>query len=680
MAFPALPSDWLLYTGGQKLAWFKANGITADDLTKMGEAASDVKALVDAGLPTGPGVLSQGTAEQQKAAVQEAQQISDSVAERYEDRANAANIAQDLGIPEFVIVNQFNQGLDENQIRAKYTPTADIAEKLIEGSMSTGVANTAATNFNQYGGYDKVLDKYLDSGQALSLASLTPEQLQTAASKINETGVGNLNTLAITGTPISQTALTAMKNSGIDPATITKIANDYSAENIKATQTKAVQDLVKSTPNLANTDLFSKYVDQAKGYQSTIEGVPGVDFKGSTGLREAYGPYVTDYLSRMSALLGLRDAKNYQPTMFGTTAAGGTYGAETANTLADIQAQREGMMGMGANKTPAYQPYQYSFAPKLAASGGIMSLVDGYADGGEVEDYQTGGMTGAQAVPSTFDTPNTFSPTTYTSGYTAPTMYQAPTAGITTGTFDTAAQGNYMSPYMSGVVNPQLREAKRQSEIQGMTNAAKFSQAGAFGGTRNILAEAERQRNLNTQLGDIYGAGQQKAFENAQQQFERDQARKLQSQVATEQARQAAGQQGITSAQIAGQLGLDASRLSEQSKQFGANLGLQTAQSEAQYQQLARDLQQRAEEAQARGDQFGASLALQQLQEAQRAAESSRAFEYQQARDTYLDPFRELMYANQVLSGLPISSAATGISPATESIIAALGLNKVIGG
>ena len=84
MAFPALPSDWLNYTGGQKLAWFISKGITADDLTKMGEAASDIKDLVDAGLPTGPGILSQGTAEQQQAAVQEAQQISDSVAQQYE--------------------------------------------------------------------------------------------------------------------------------------------------------------------------------------------------------------------------------------------------------------------------------------------------------------------------------------------------------------------------------------------------------------------------------------------------------------------------------------------------------------------------------------------------------------------------------------------------------------------
>jgi hypothetical protein len=119
--------------------------------------------------------------------------------------------------------------------------------------------------------------------------------------------------------------------------------------------------------------------------------------------------------------------------------------------------------------------------------------------------------------------------------------------------------------------------------------------------------------------------------------------------------------------------------LSERSRQFAAQYGLDVAKTSAQYDQQARQLQQQAEEAQARGDQFGASLALQQLQEAQRAAEASRAFEYQQARDTYLDPFRELGYANQLLAGLPVSAGATGISPSTEAIISALGLGNLLG-
>jgi hypothetical protein len=235
-----------------------------------------------------------------------------------------------------------------------------------------------------------------------------------------------------------------------------------------------------------------------------------------------------------------------------------------------------------------------------------------------------------------------------------------------------------MNTFTSGVVDPAVREAKRQSEIQGLTNAAKFTQAGAFGGTRNILAEAERQRNLNTQISDIYGRGQKEAYDAAQRAFEAEQGRALTAGVESERARQEAGRQGLTSAQTAAQLGLDASKLSEQSKQFGAQYGLNVASTSAQYDQAARQLQQQAEEAQARGDQFAASLALQQLQEAQRAAEATRGFEYQQSRDQYLDPFRELGYAQQLLSGLPISAGATGISPNLEGLVAALGLNQLM--
>jgi hypothetical protein len=238
-----------------------------------------------------------------------------------------------------------------------------------------------------------------------------------------------------------------------------------------------------------------------------------------------------------------------------------------------------------------------------------------------------------------------------------------------------------------------------------MTNAAKFTQAGAFGGTRNILAGAELQRNLATQLGDIYGRGQKEAYESAQKAFEAEQGRALtagveserarqeagrqglssaqtaaqlglQAQTAQEQAKQAQGQQALSSAATAAQLGLDANKLNEQSKQFGAQYGLNVATTAADYEQKARQLQQQAEEAQARGDQFAADLALRQLQEANNAAAATRAFEYQQSRDQYLDPFREAGYMSQILSGLP---AQAGSLPTTagdqlKSLLASAGI------
>jgi hypothetical protein len=75
----------------------------------------------------------------------------------------------------------------------------------------------------------------------------------------------------------------------------------------------------------------------------------------------------------------------------------------------------------------------------------------------------------------------------------------------------------YMSPYMEGVLQPQMREAARQSAIQGQQNQAQAVQQGAFGGSRTAIVEAERQRNLAQQQEDIYGKGMQSAFQQAQQ-------------------------------------------------------------------------------------------------------------------------------------------------------------------
>jgi hypothetical protein len=82
---------------------------------------------------------------------------------------------------------------------------------------------------------------------------------------------------------------------------------------------------------------------------------------------------------------------------------------------------------------------------------------------------------------------------------------------------DPNAISAYMSPYMQNVLQGQQNEAIRQSEMQKQGNQAQAVQAGAFGGSRQALVEAERQRNLGTQLGGIQAQGLQNAFQNAQQ-------------------------------------------------------------------------------------------------------------------------------------------------------------------
>lgn len=75
----------------------------------------------------------------------------------------------------------------------------------------------------------------------------------------------------------------------------------------------------------------------------------------------------------------------------------------------------------------------------------------------------------------------------------------------------------YMSPYIQNALAPQMREVARQSAIEGQRQQAQAVQAGAFGGSRQGLVEAERQRNLMQQQADIYGRGMQSAFEQARQ-------------------------------------------------------------------------------------------------------------------------------------------------------------------
>lgn len=75
----------------------------------------------------------------------------------------------------------------------------------------------------------------------------------------------------------------------------------------------------------------------------------------------------------------------------------------------------------------------------------------------------------------------------------------------------------YMSPYAQLALEPQMREARRQSDITGQQQASQAVRAGAFGGSRFGLMEAERQRNLGQTQADIYGRGMQTAFEQARQ-------------------------------------------------------------------------------------------------------------------------------------------------------------------
>jgi hypothetical protein len=90
-------------------------------------------------------------------------------------------------------------------------------------------------------------------------------------------------------------------------------------------------------------------------------------------------------------------------------------------------------------------------------------------------------------------------------------------------TFDATAAQQYMNPYLQAALDPQLKEAARQSEIQRQQDASRLTRAGAFGGSRQAIIDSERSRNLADLQADITGREYRDAYNQALSQFNREQ-------------------------------------------------------------------------------------------------------------------------------------------------------------
>ena len=167
------------------------------------------------------------------------------------------------------------------------------------------------------------------------------------------------------------------------------------------------------------------------------------------------------------------------------------------------------MLGQGAGLANA--PYQAYTGPLTAGESGL-----------QTQAFQ--GL-GSLAMPES--TMGAYTPTSFT------------TPGV--------AQ-QYMDPYMEGAIAPQIAEARRQAEIQRVQNAGRMTKAGAYGGDRQAILEAEGDRNLATGIAGIYGTGMEKAYQSGMGQFNTEEQRRQAAQDQTNQygfnvanAQQAAG-------------------------------------------------------------------------------------------------------------------------------------------
>jgi hypothetical protein len=184
-----------------------------------------------------------------------------------------------------------------------------------------------------------------------------------------------------------------------------------------------------------------------------------------------------------------------------------------------------------------------------------------------------------------------------------------------TGQFGAQA-GQYMDPYMQNVVDIQQREAQRQADITGTQRGAQAAQSGAFGGSRQAIMDAEAARNLSMQKGDIQARGLQDAYSRGQTQFNTEQ------------------------------------QLREQSRQYGAGLGLQgmqtALQGAGQLGQLGQQQFGQQKDILGMQNQFGS----QQQQQVQNILSQ----QYQDFLNQKKHPYQQLEFMSNILRGTPMGT------------------------
>jgi hypothetical protein len=170
---------------------------------------------------------------------------------------------------------------------------------------------------------------------------------------------------------------------------------------------------------------------------------------------------------------------------------------------------------LGQAQAIASQPYQTYQGPMTAGESGLQSKV--FEGLGSLTFPGTLGQSfssaGAPAMPPANNTVGSAS-TPYAGG-----------VGITDGqpAAPTGIASQYMNPYLQAVLDPQLAELRRQNDITNMNTNARMTGAGAYGGGRQAIMNAENNRNLMQEMNKTVGQGYATAYDKAMGQFNTEQ-------------------------------------------------------------------------------------------------------------------------------------------------------------
>lgn len=178
---------------------------------------------------------------------------------------------------------------------------------------------------------------------------------------------------------------------------------------------------------------------------------------------------------------------------------------------------------LGQAQAVAQQPYQVYQGPMTAGESGLQSNV-----------FQgLGSLNFPGNLGQSFSSGSAYQPPMMGQNAYAPgaigTGAGAPMGGNTLGTGGNAPSqptgiaSQYMNPYLQSVLQPQLEELRRQSQINLQPGLAKMTQSGGYGGGRQAIMESEANRNLLQQQNQAIGTGYANAYDKAMGQFNTEQ-------------------------------------------------------------------------------------------------------------------------------------------------------------
>jgi len=235
--------------------------------------------------------------------------------------------------------------------------------------------------------------------------------------------------------------------------------------------------------------------------------------------------------------------------------------------------------------------------------------------------------------------------------------------------YDPTSYQQYMDPYMESVIQQQYKDLQREGDMAKLGANAGSVGAGAFGGSRQGVQQAEMNRNVLDQKmrtgSQLRSAGYQMAQQQSQNAFEQAKARQAQQSQLTGQLGQMGADVGLRYGQMAGQLGLAGQELAGNLALNYGQQGIQGAQQRADIGTRQAALGELGQNMMTKGTETMYTLGGRQQAQQQAELEAQRSNQMAQL----YEPYQRLGFLSDIYKGTPTtqqtvtSSSSANVSP-----------------